>query len=201
MGLQSNLASGVLLYFMHSEPILPQLMNWILKWITNCQLQWPQSQNKQSQSHFSSNFCEKQCFHFFLTMQWSVSLSVLLLKAAFVRFCKFKFHGSVFELLIFFTLHFIVISEFWSFEVLKLHFSDHLKFIPSNGMKSTSFTFIPVPTFSFAKSNVFFCGGTGWVGGYHQEGSWYYDGRALNVMEAMYKHINSTFPVSQFPTI
>ena len=49
---------------MHSEPILPQLMNWIQKWITNCPLQWPQSQNKLSQSHLSSNFCEKQCFHF-----------------------------------------------------------------------------------------------------------------------------------------
>ena len=29
---------------------------------------------------------------------------------------------------------------------------------------------------------------------------WYYDGRALNVMTAMYKHINPTFPVPWSPT-
>ena len=36
-------------------------------------------------------------------------------------------------------------------------------------------------------------------GRYEEEG-WYYDGRALNVMDAMYKHINFTFPIFYSPS-
>ena len=35
---------------------------------------------------------------------------------------------------------------------------------------------------------------------YPGEEVWYYDGGALNVMTAMYKHINPTFPVPPLPT-